>query len=451
VNAGGESTNSVQVSATTMVEAPAGLTATAVSDNQISLTWNAVTNATSYNVKRSPTSGGSYTDIATGITATNYTDTVAAGLKCYYVVSAICSGQESPNSPEATVNLPYPWVSQDVGSLGLAGSVTFSNGVFTVTGSGDDIWNAVDAFRFVFVPVTGNCTITARVLAVQNTDGWAKAGVMIRANLNADSANALVAVTPGNGVTWQDRSSAGGSSSFNNTTGLSASYWVRLVRSGDTFTGYRSANGVTWTPLGAATISMASPVYVGLALTSHNNSTLSTAAFDHVTAPGWANWTLPPVPASLIASAGDSLVALTWTASSNATSYNVKRATTNGGAYAIVANVGTTNYTDTGLSNGTNYYYAVSALNPAGESDNSMQASATPQAPPVLSVLQGGTDLACSWPLASAGFTLQSRTNLTLGNWETVASPLPQIVGDRWKVTVSPSGNTASVFYRLAK
>ena len=77
VNAGGESANSVQVSATTLLAA--GLTATAVSASQISLTWNAITNATSYNVKRSAVSGGPCPTIATGVTATNYTDTVPAG------------------------------------------------------------------------------------------------------------------------------------------------------------------------------------------------------------------------------------------------------------------------------------------------------------------------------------------------------------------------------------
>ena len=75
--------------------------------------------------------------------------------------------------------------------------------MFTVTGSGADIWGTADAFRFVYVPVTGNCTIIARVVSVQNIDAWSKAGVMIRESLNANAANAFIAVTPGNGVTWQ--------------------------------------------------------------------------------------------------------------------------------------------------------------------------------------------------------------------------------------------------------
>ena len=84
----------------------------------------------------------------------------------------------------------------------------------------------------------------ARVTSVQNIDPWSKAGVMIRESLATNAANAFIAVTPGNGVTWQYRSSTGGSTTDNNATGgLSAPYWVKLVRSGNTFTGYRSPDG----------------------------------------------------------------------------------------------------------------------------------------------------------------------------------------------------------------
>jgi hypothetical protein len=65
------------------------------------------------------------------------------------------------------------------------------------------------------------------------------------------------------------------------------------VRSGNTFTGYRSSNGTAWTQQGTTNISMGSTVYVGLALTSHNSSTLGTAVFDNVTAPGWPTSLLP--------------------------------------------------------------------------------------------------------------------------------------------------------------
>ena len=93
----------------------------------------------------------------------------------------------------------------------------------------------------------------------------------------------------------------------------------------------------------------------------------------------------------------------------------------------------------------------VSALNAGGESTNSVQASATPQAPPNLNISQTGTNFMFSWPLASTGFTLQSRTNLALGNWVDVTSPVPQVVGSNWLVTLPRPVDNSSVFYRLAK
>ena len=103
------------------------------------------------------------------------------------------------------------------------------------------------------------------------------------------------------------------------------------------------------------------------------NSATGTASVT-VTAAGGA----PAAPTGLTATAGDQQVALAWTASTGATSYNVKRSTTNGGPYTTVASPTTAGYTDTGLTNGTAYYYVVSAVDAAGESANSNQASATP-------------------------------------------------------------------------
>ena len=95
---------------------------------------------------------------------------------------------ESDNSAQVnatpTVNVPLPWMTQDIGADGLWGSAGVTNGVFTVTGSGDDIWNSADAFRFVYVTNSGNCTIVARVVSVQNIDGWSKAGMMVRESLD---------------------------------------------------------------------------------------------------------------------------------------------------------------------------------------------------------------------------------------------------------------------------
>jgi hypothetical protein len=86
----------------------------------------------------------------------------------------------------------------------------------------------------------------------------------------------------------------------------------------------------------------------------------------------------PGAPAGLQATSGNTQVSLSWTASTGATSYHVKRSTTNGGPYTQVSAPTAASFTDMGLTNGTTYYYVVSALNAAGESANSSQASATP-------------------------------------------------------------------------
>jgi hypothetical protein len=190
-------------------------------------------------------------------------------------------------------------------------------------------------------------------------------------------------------------------------------------------------------------------VDVGLALTSHNNSSLCAATFDNVTAPGWP--LLPDAPGSLTATAGSAQVTLSWPAVSGASSYNLKSATNSGGPYTVLTNVITTAYTNTGLLNGTTYFYVVSALNIAGESTDSVPHSAMPQAPPTLIISQVGTNFIFSWPLASPGLALQSCTNLAFGNWLNVTAPVPQIVGTNWQVMLPRPGDTNSAFYRLSK
>ena len=301
---------------------------------------------------------------------------------------------------QISATLPYPWMSQDVGAVGVLGAGVWSNSVFTAVGSGADIQSTNDAFQFIYVTTTGNCTISARVISVQAIDLWSKAGVMIRESPNANAANAFVAVTPGNGVTWQNRSSDGASTGWNTTTSLSAPYWLKLVRSGNLFTGYRSPDGTNWTQQGTATFAMASnTVYVGLAVTSHNNSSLCAATFDNVAV------TDVSAPAGLAATpASSSQINLAWNALPSAVSYNVKRSTTNGGPYALIASgVTTTNYLDGGLAGGTMYYYVVSALVFGNESSNSAQAVTATLSPTYGSLIHrysflevGGTNVADS-------------------------------------------------------
>jgi hypothetical protein len=126
----------------------------------------------------------------------------------------------------------------------------------------------------------------------------------------------------------------------------------------------------------------------------------------------------PQPPTGLSATPGNAQVALSWNASTGATSYNVKRSTSNGGPYTTITNVATTSYTDTGLSNGTTYYYVVSALNSNGESGNSSQVSATPgpPAPPTgLSATPGNAQVALSWNASTGATSYNVKDSTTNG------------------------------------
>jgi len=183
-----------------------------------------------------------------------------------------------------TTALPSGWTGADVGSVAAAGSSSYSGGVYTVTGSGADVWGTADAFQFVSTTLTGDGEIRARVTSQTNTDAWAKAGVMIRETSAAGSAQAMMQVTPGNGFAYQYRTTTNGASTNVAGPAINAfpNNWVRITRSGSLLTSYVSANGTTWTQVGQATISMTSTVMAGLAVTSHVDGTLSTATFDNV-------------------------------------------------------------------------------------------------------------------------------------------------------------------------
>lgn len=181
--------------------------------------------------------------------------------------------------------LPSPWNTADIGTVGFTGATTYNSGTFTLTGAGADIWGTADEFRYVYQTASGDCDIRARVTSVQNTSSKAKAGVMIRESLNANSTYALVNLTPTSGIEFIRRTSTGGSSvSVPAVTGITAPYWVRLNRTGSTFTAYRSSDGATWTTISAQTITMGTSVTIGLVQCSHADTTLGVSTLSNVTA-----------------------------------------------------------------------------------------------------------------------------------------------------------------------
>jgi hypothetical protein len=186
----------------------------------------------------------------------------------------------SGRPPRST--LPAGFGHGDVGAVGVAGNAGFSQGTFTVSGSGTDISGTADAFQFVYETLSGDGTIVARVAGLANTDPSAKAGVMIRETMDPSSMFADMVVTPSSGTAFQRRDGNGQSDVSTPGPNVTAPYWVKLVRTGSEFTGYVSADGLSWTVIGSDFISMSADVYIGLAVTAHNNAVLTTATIDHV-------------------------------------------------------------------------------------------------------------------------------------------------------------------------
>ena len=191
------------------------------------------------------------------------------------------------NDDGNTPSLPSPWVTQDIGAVGLTGSASYAAATttFTVTGAGADIWGTADAFRYAYQPLTGDGQIIVRVATVQNTNVWVKAGVMIRGGVSAGAAQGMMMVTPGTtkGNNFQRRLTANGVSTGTTGAFTGAPRWVKLTRSGNLVTAYESPDGDTWTLVGSDTIALPATALVGLAVSSHSTTTLASATFDNVT------------------------------------------------------------------------------------------------------------------------------------------------------------------------
>ncbi len=183
----------------------------------------------------------------------------------------------------ASATAVQAWQSRDIGNVGVQGSSALSGGVHTVRGSGADIFGTADAFRYVYQKLEGNGQIVVRTDSFTNTHDWAKSGVMIRNSLAFDSAHASMFMTPAQGSSFQFRSGNGNVTQFTQPAGASSfPLWLKLVRSGSTVTGFRSADGVNWGKAGSATVALNQSVFIGLAVSSHMNGSLGTAKFSSV-------------------------------------------------------------------------------------------------------------------------------------------------------------------------
>lgn len=184
--------------------------------------------------------------------------------------------------PPTQASLPHNWSHADVGNIEMLGEAGYENKEFNLIAGGADIGGTNDAFHFAYTQLTGDGEIVVRVKTLQFTDPWAKAGIMLRESLDAGSKDVFAAVTAEGNWEFQTRTMDDSVSTSNTGKAGKVPYWIKMVRTGDLFTAFISADGNRWKAIGSASIPLSKKLYVGLAVTSHNNAALNSSLFDNV-------------------------------------------------------------------------------------------------------------------------------------------------------------------------
>jgi fibronectin type 3 domain-containing protein len=413
VNSAGVSPQSNEASATpvavhaTAPSAPQSLTATG-GNGSVSMSWatpssNGGSPITGYNVYRGTTSGGeSATPIATGVTTTSFTDPSAVnGTTYYYTVAAVNAAGVSPQSneasatPQATVpSAPKGLVaSAGDGSVVLSWAVPSTDGGSPITGynvyrgtspggeSGTPIATGVTTNGYNDTGLTNGTTYYYTVAAVN--------AVGVSQQSNEASATPKPAATVPSAP--QGLTASGGNAVVTLSWSPPASNGGAAVTGYDVYRGTTSG-GESATPIAT---NLTTTSFTDTALTNGTTYYYTVAAVNAVglspqsgEASATPQATAPTAPLAVTAGASNGSVSLAWSVpasngGSPVTGYNVFRGTSPGGESAtpIATGVTTTSYTDTGLTNGTTYYYTVAAVNAVGVSPQSSEVSATPHAP----------------------------------------------------------------------
>ena len=360
VDASGTSGASNEASATPSAgapPAPTGLSATG-GNATVSLTWSSSSGATSYSVYRGTTSGGeSSTAIGTS-TGASYTDnSVSNGTKYYYTVKAVSSGGTSGASNEASAT--------PSGGTTAVYQIDCGSGSAVSPFVADEFFSGGTEFSSTNTINTSGVTNPAPA-AVYQTVRW---GAMTYTIPNLTAGQSYTVRLHFCELTW----TAAGQRLFNvaiNGTSYLSNFDVFATAGGQNKALVEQTT---------ATANSSGQIVISFTQGSADNPEIAGIEID---GSGGGDGTVPPAPTGLTVTAGNAQDSLTWSSSAGATSYNVYRGTTSGGesSTAIATGLTGTSYTNTGLTNGTAYYYKVAAVNSVGTSGMSNEANATPVA-----------------------------------------------------------------------
>ncbi|HEX5149998.1 MAG TPA: discoidin domain-containing protein [Parafilimonas sp.] len=269
-------------------EPPAGLTVNMIDTTAATIRWNAAGNATGYTLKFKPEPASVWQSFNTNADSLRVT-----GLSCnnyyQYAVQSKCDTDTSLTTETGAFNtlgcdnciLPTRTYQTDIGDVGVPGrGCYFTPANYNINGSGADIGNAADAFHFVYKDFNGDGNIRTQITAVDIVDSLNKAGVMFREDLSADARFVFIGITSSKKVVFINRQSKGNNAVSMVQAGNSVPCYVKIVKKGQVFSGYISTDNKNWDLVGSTVNQMVSNgIYVGLAVTSHNNSELSNAKF----------------------------------------------------------------------------------------------------------------------------------------------------------------------------
>ena len=189
------------------------------------------------------------------------------------------------DDPEFSFSNVTSLTSTDIGSVGQNGSSSFNNGLWTLNGSGNDIFggSSNDGFHYAYIQMNGDGVLIAKVESIENTDPSAKAAVVFRESLASNSDMAAVYARSENGYEFSSRgfNAADGSGSLS-VSASSKPIWIKIERRGNNVAGFVGPDGVSWSTMQNTVFNGSGTYYLGLGVTSHNNNLLSTARFTNV-------------------------------------------------------------------------------------------------------------------------------------------------------------------------